>query len=357
MADDDIVIIDAPDDEELLVAPAGTASDAPADGIAELQAQLAEQRATNQRNSAALAASEASRRETEQRLAAAAGEVRNASVAMQSAELDSIVNALAVSESELAGLNREQVAAMEEGDFKKAAELNIKIGKATARQIQLEDGKTELERRREAAAATPATAAAATVPPNVLAQQEAYIASQTPKVAAWMRANPRFFTDKEFSDRVMTAHHKALGNRIQPESDEYFRLIDQEASGAATVVVPGAQAAGGRVVETGAAALADQRTHAAAAASAVQHPEMGRVASSVPVAAAAAAAAPAGRVASAAPSRDAVNDVTARGGATQVALTREERDFALQNGAEDDPDPIKTYARNKLKMRQMGKSF
>jgi hypothetical protein len=356
MADDDIVIIDAPDDEDLVAgaAPAGGASDAPADGIAELRQQLANEQAANQRKDAALAASEASRRETEQRLAAAAGEVRNASVAVQSAELDSIVNALAVSESELAGLQRDQIAAMEEGDFKKAADLNIKIGKASARQIQLEDGKTELERRREAAASQPAAVA---VPPNVMAQQEAYIASQTPRVAAWMRANPRFFTDKDFSERVMAAHHKALGNRVQAESDEYFRLIDQEASGAPVIAAgASAQAAGGRVVDSGAAAAADQRTHAAAAAAAAQQPEMGRVASSATPAATVAAVS-AGRIASAAPSRDAVNSVTARGGQTTVALTREEREFALQNADENDPDPIKTYARNKLKMREMGKTF
>lgn len=313
--------------------------------IEELQRQLANERSLRERREGELHQSEQRRTAAERTAQERTNEVSAAREATLSAEYDSIVNALGLAQGEERSLQSAWEAAQTEGDFKKAAECLAKLGRVGARIVQFEDAQKVLDAQRAARAEGRQTAAAQPQPQQrqqttESEQREAYLAQQTPKVSAWMRAHPQFFDDPIFQAKVLGAHHGAIVNRIPLESDDYFAYVEEQAglrqpaqqqqdatSGAAVTV---ARAAGQEAQQQQRSYTPIQQRY--------RQPEAQ------------------GRIPAAAPSRDAVTTTTARG-QTQVALTQAERETALAMALDGDPDPIKTYARNKLALQREGKVF
>ncbi len=233
---------DAPDTVET---PAPPPDDSPEAGIEALRQQIADsearvtaaekqrERADEARQSERSAREEAERRSAQYRQEADTGRQSAAE-----AQYDSVVNALAAAQGDLSSYKSGLKTAMAEGDFDKVAELSAEIGMAAARVREFESGKLALEQRRNAGGDQRQAGGD---------ERENYIQSRTPRTASWLRRNDRFFTDRNFQGMVQGAHALAIGRGIEPDSDDYFSFIEEQAGlrqpAAAASALPAAPAA------------------------------------------------------------------------------------------------------------------
>lgn len=149
-------------------------------------------------------------------------------------EFSTVSNALDAATATAASLQRDYTAAMEAGDFAKAGQLSLEIGRTGAKMETLENGKAELDRRRQEALRAPPR-------PDPTRQTaegdpiEADLAKRTPEAAAWLRrqtdatGKPRFFTDPTFHNRVVGAHSLALADGHRVDTPEYFAYVEKVA--------------------------------------------------------------------------------------------------------------------------------
>lgn len=203
--------------------------DSPEAAIAELRAQIArfesQQKETQSqleqerdaRNRESRAREEAERRARQGQTDASEGYRR-----AREAEHDAIVNALANAQSQMAQAKAAYKQAWIDQDPDKAAELSGVIGDAAARIRQLEDGRAEIEARN----ARPVPQQQA---PDEAGRREAFMNTLPPRSAAWIRDNyERYWGSNQFQSMVAGAHQLAVGRGIQPESDAYFRFIEEQ---------------------------------------------------------------------------------------------------------------------------------
>lgn len=287
------------------------------DAVEQLKRQLAERtegekEARLEAEKARQAATESERQAREQ-----AGQAQQATRVAQGHELDSVNNALGAAQREMEALEGKLAAAMEAGEFGTVAKLQGQIGKQGAMLVNLEQGKAILEQRAKEKPAAPQ-------PRSPEEQREAYLRSRTPETASWLRANPRFFTDGAFRQKVEAADsYVATILGISRDSPEYFQKIE-ETTGMRQAATSAASATVDR--------SSDQQAQPAKA----------------PVKPAPAAA----------PSRTVPTARTTSG--DQVVLTREEFDAAqwmFPRQKPDDTAPEVIYARNKRALVEEGRVF
>jgi len=202
----------------------GPDSDDPDAGLTELKAQL-EKEKENRRLSDERADRESRQRaEAERRAGAANAQVREASTAATSAQHDSIVNALESAKSVLAALKRDYTAAMEAGEFGKAADIQGDMSLAGARQVSLENGKRAIEEQMEAAKKAPP----ARDQPSVTDRQEEFLRAIPATSAQWIRAHPQYFSDARFKTKVdAAAAYLEQVEGITYENPDYYTRIEQ----------------------------------------------------------------------------------------------------------------------------------
>lgn len=327
MPDDDDIEIVVEESPEEAAAPGGSASE----GLDDLQRQLEESRASGDRDREALRVSEERRQQAERVAQQRGAEAQGSALRELDASFDSVSNALVAAQQEADSKVSAKARLMADGDYEGAAKLDFEIGKLAAKIDRLEDGKSALEAKRtedKARAAQPATQPRQ----ETSNAKEAYIASKTPKTAAWLRQNDRFFSDPSFQKKVISANDyivNVLG--IAADTDEYFQKVEES------------------VGTRQAAAPARQETTSMAARSAPRQ----------------SAPPPAARTA-AAPSREVPGAARTPGGRMQVSLTAAEIAFARQSlppevlGLDEKGrprDPVKVYALNKQAMIDSGKTF
>ena len=122
---------------------------------------------------------------------------------------NTVETALLSAQGEIDSFKALAAKAMEEGKWADAAEAQENLADAKMRMRDLSYQKQELTRARETAKKTPAPSA----PAN--------------KTQAWIAAHPRFSTDTSYNAAAMEAHYAAVKAGIQPESDEYFKRIEE----------------------------------------------------------------------------------------------------------------------------------
>jgi len=196
--------------------------DSPEAGIEALRRQIAEGEERVRRAEDARARERDARQEAERRARDYQQEVDTSRRGAAEAQYDSIINALHAAQGELSGAKQALKNAMSDGDFDKVADLSAEIGLLAARVRQFEDGKTALEMQRQ-------NGGGQSQPRQGGDDRENYIQSRTPRTAAWLRKNDRFFSDRNFQQVVQGAHAIAVGRGIEPDSDEYFQFIDEQA--------------------------------------------------------------------------------------------------------------------------------
>lgn len=114
---------------------------------------------------------------------------------------------------------RDYQAAMEAGDYAKAADANDRMSMANARIVEAEKGKLALE---EAIKAPPARQAQVHSDPV-----EAFTARMSPASAAWIRAHPEYVTDAAKNDAMIESHNWALRQNHQADTAGYFAAIEK----------------------------------------------------------------------------------------------------------------------------------
>lgn len=312
-------------------------------GFDDLKQQLAEEQASRQR------AERQAEAERQQRIAAqreaqeSRGKATEYEASAFSAQYDSVVNALGLAQQEADKLASEQEAAMSEGDFKKATELNVKIGRQAARIVQLEDGKAALDAQRQARAAEPAPKPQAQQRSEA-EQREAYLATQSPKTAAWMRAHPAYFDDIKLQNKVLAGHYLAVDKGIVPESDEYFQFVEEHAGLRQRPVQQETRSTAAVTVERPGADATERTTEARPQG---RQPEQQQTQPQQPT----------GRIPSAAPSREAQPTTQNGRNGTRVTISAAEREHAIATALPDDPDPVATFAKHKAALIREGKWF
>ena len=138
-------------------------------------------------------------------------------------QMVAITTALDARERETETLETDLQRAHEDGNFKRVAEINRRLGEIGFEVGQLKAGKADLESRRN----TESRTAAEPQRQQQADPREAYLASRTPATAAWLRAHPEFFSDPKFQQRVIGAHSLAVADGLTPDSPEYFAKVEE----------------------------------------------------------------------------------------------------------------------------------
>ena len=141
-----------------------------------------------------------------------------------------IDNAISATNSALDASETEYAAAMEAGDWKKAATHQRRMGELSGELAQLKAGKAAID------ADPPEEPKARSRPvereepkPQTRAEQfEAELRKYSAPVQSWIRKHPEVIDDQVKHNMAMAAHHNALARGYQPESEAYFSHLDRE---------------------------------------------------------------------------------------------------------------------------------
>lgn len=146
--------------------------------------------------------------------------------------LDTVEQGIASAKSEADAAEAAWVDAQEKGDWKRAASEQRKMASAEARKVQLESAKADLEiAKTQAPQRRPEQPA-----PQLTPQQktEMFIASQKPSVGEWLRKHPdeAFMlanqTDARRVAKINAAHMSAIAEGYDEGSSEYFAHVEKQ---------------------------------------------------------------------------------------------------------------------------------
>lgn len=172
----------------------------PEDGLAKLQAQLAEERAGRE-------AAEARARE------ASEAEVR-ARTENQDSQLHLVTTAIEKFEQQNEVLKANYAQALADQDFKAAADIQMSMSENAANLVSLRQGADAIKK---------APKPQLRVQPDIV---DAFVQNMTPQSAAWVRAHPEFVRDPRKNAKMIAAHN-FIKDDVKVDSDEYFSKIEE----------------------------------------------------------------------------------------------------------------------------------
>lgn len=171
------------------------------EGINDLKAKL-------ERERLARIEAEARAKKEAERAAKATSEVEDSN-------LNLVKNAIAMVNRENEILKSQYSEALAVGDHEKAAEINLQMTGNSAKLMQLENGKTQLENR-------------AKMPFQPVLDPVDQFASQLSKRSAeWVRSHPEYVTDPRLHNKMLAAHQLAVSDGLEADSDEYFETVER----------------------------------------------------------------------------------------------------------------------------------
>lgn len=179
-----------------------------------------------QRHEVALENERNARIAAEKRAAERDAELETARKRQAETEGDVISNAKAAAIAAAEKAQDELAKAWEDGDYKKASELNRKIARAEAVLHSLDNQEADHKERREAAPAEPAKKAD---PPTVSRQEafDAFLKTIPPRAQKLFTDNPDLFHNKGNFALVNGAHAAAQARGIIFDTDEYYNFINK----------------------------------------------------------------------------------------------------------------------------------
>lgn len=219
-------------------------TNAAADEAAAALSQAVEARKTAEearKAAEATALSERRGREDAQRLAAQREqEAKSYKEQAENHELTIITSGIETASRELEGYEAEYARLMEAGEFAKASTINTRVAKAAAALDRLEDAKLSYE---SGARKQPVTTQEA-APQVAQSPFEQYVSTFQPQAQAWLRAHPDCVPSNVGGDatknaKMMAGHYEALAKGIQPNTEDYFKTIEEH-TGHRVVVTPAA---------------------------------------------------------------------------------------------------------------------
>jgi hypothetical protein len=127
------------------------------------------------------------------------------------AAFDHVDNSLLTAQSELSAAQSQHANALESGDFDGVAKATARIAAAESQRVLLQNQRQVLER-------TPISSGD---------QFEDHLSRFTGPTAEWMRAHKDWVTDPRKSSKLQGAHHLAIGEGLEPDTDEYFEHVEK----------------------------------------------------------------------------------------------------------------------------------
>ena len=228
----DLVVTDTNEAPRRRVVPNGDDKNVNDVGFGDLKAQLDKVTRQNQDNELRAANAEAAARRNQDDAEAARRTAAAASSETVETRRAAIETALAASEAQMATLESEYAAAFEAGDSKKLSASQRRMSELGGEIAQLRSGKAAI------AADTGADRGRRVVqqdepPPRrrPATEEEQFddaIKNYSPRTQRWLRDHKEIVTNVTRRNEAMSAHHAALAQRYEPESDEYFAYLDRK---------------------------------------------------------------------------------------------------------------------------------
>jgi hypothetical protein len=141
-------------------------------------------------------------------------EARAATAKVADSELDAVTNAIHAVEMERETVKSKLKSAMESGDFEGTVKAQEDLAQVINKLNSLKEGKTYIEQKK--------------VEPQHQDPQEAYIARFTPRSQEYLRKHRDLITDTNKNKRMIAAHYEAEAEGLSPDSDAYFKFLDQK---------------------------------------------------------------------------------------------------------------------------------
>lgn len=218
-------VVAATPEPEPKPAPAPKKADEAAAASVALQEAVNKANADRQAAEATAAAERKRSEEAQRALSARDAELKAAREQAAQREMDIITSGVETASRDLESLEAEFVRAQEAGDFKLAASVQTKVAKVAATLGRLEEAKDQLENRKS----EPEPVAPA---PSAASPFEAYVGNFAPAAQAWLRAHPECVPaevggNSQANAKMMSGHYAALASGFAPNSEEYFRVIEE----------------------------------------------------------------------------------------------------------------------------------
>jgi hypothetical protein len=215
------------DEEEIVVSVQG---DTPGnvevvhqdDAVAEMKKQYEALEADNRRRQEREEAANREAAQARQEAGRLRQEVQTARSEVADRELDTVVQGIAAAQAKAEAAQKDYEAAVEAGDVKKQGEAQRRMARAEAEAFRLEEAKGDLEARK-AAPRTDETAPARAAADPI----EEHISKFTEPTANWLRSHRDWLTDPAKNRRLTSAHHVAVAQGLEPDSDEYFEHVEK----------------------------------------------------------------------------------------------------------------------------------
>jgi hypothetical protein len=146
----------------------------------------------------------------------------------EEAEYQAVLTAMSAAENEAEGAQRDLENFQTNGDFKSAAEAQRRLSRSEAKLVQLEEGKSILEQRKNAAIARAEEARRNPPAPQNLSvdQQIDSVSALTQSQKDWLKAHPDAWTDQRKNMRLQGAHVEAEDKGLTPGSKKYFEYLE-----------------------------------------------------------------------------------------------------------------------------------
>jgi hypothetical protein len=179
------------------------------EGIAELRARLQ--------------ASDAARRQAEERASQAEQARAQATGAVQDARVEHLATALEGVRQSLGVLEANLAEAYAVQDFAGAARIQTQIAKAVQNEAAIEGGLEQLKNAPREQTRT--------LQQQQYDQVEAVASQLTPNAGAWVRAHPEFVLSPAKNAKLVAAHWYAIEEGLVPDSYEYIRNVEERLLG------------------------------------------------------------------------------------------------------------------------------
>lgn len=160
---------------------------------------------------------EAERREKEEarrRAENAEREAKLATAKVADSELDAVTNAIHAVEMEREAVKGRLKTAMESGDFEGTIKAQEALAEVVTKLSSLKEGKTYIEQKK--------------VEAPVTNPEEAYISRFTPRSQEYLRQHRELISDTTKNKRMIAAHYEAEAEGLVPDTEAYFKFLDQK---------------------------------------------------------------------------------------------------------------------------------
>lgn len=170
-----------------------------------------------------LANAEARAQSAEAQVRASTGQLSSALNEVDRANLTVISSAMEQLTKDAETLKAQYAAAMADGDFAAAAEVQAAMTKNAVDYSKLEAGKLQLETKPRREARQEAIKAGDPV------EQKIAEWNMSEKSAAWIRKNPQFATNPRLTQRMLAAHNMVMTDENAPENEspEYYAAVEK----------------------------------------------------------------------------------------------------------------------------------